>query len=143
MIEITIRAAKKDDSPDIARLVTQLGYPTTEAEMEQRLKVLLPLPEYVVFVAESSGRVIGLIGAYLGHALEFDGTYGRLTGVVVDKPYRDSGVGKMLLDHIESWLKEKGARMVTLTSGKQRKEAHGFYRHLGFEETGLRFSKPL
>ena len=143
MTEITIRAAIKSDSPHIARLVSQLGYPTTETEMEERLQVLLPLPEYVTFVAVAQGRIIGLIGAYLGYALEFSGTYGRLTGVVVDESHRDSGVGKMLLDHMESWLKQRGARMVTLTSGSQRTEAHGFYRHLGYEETGLRFAKPL
>jgi GNAT superfamily N-acetyltransferase len=143
MTEIRIREAKKSDSPDIARLVTQLGYPTSESEMKDRLTVLLPRPEYVIFVAESSGRMIGLIGAYLGYALEFDGTYGRLTGVVVDASFRASGVGKMLLERIESWLRKKGVRMVTLTSGKHRKAAHGFYRHLGYEETGLRFSKSL
>jgi GNAT superfamily N-acetyltransferase len=143
MTDITIREATTADSPAIAHLVTQLGYPTAAQEMDERLKTLLSLPEYVVFVAEESDRIIGLIGAYLGRALEFNGTYGRLTGVVVDEPYRDSGVGTMLMERIEAWLKEKGARMVTLTSGKQRVEAHGFYRHLGYEETGLRFSKYL
>ena len=143
MIDIKIREAATTDSPDIARLVTQLGYPASEPEMRDRLNVMLDRPEYVVFVAETAGRVIGLIGAYLGHALEFNGTYGRLTGVVVDGPYRDSGIGKILLERVEGWLQEHGAGMVTLTSGKQRAEAHGFYRHLGYEETGLRFSKRL
>jgi GNAT superfamily N-acetyltransferase len=143
MPEIKIRTARQDDSPAIARLVTQLGYPTSEAEMDARLKALRNHPEYAVFVAESSGRTVGLVGAYLGIALEFSGTYGRLTGVVVDEEHRGSGVGKMLMERIEAWLKERGARMVTLTSGKQRTEAHGFYRHLGYEETGLRFAKQL
>jgi ribosomal protein S18 acetylase RimI-like enzyme len=140
MPAITIRTA---DSPALAKLVTQLGYPTSTAEMDERLRTLLGRPEYVHFVAESEGLVIGLVGAYPGVALEFSGAYGRLTGLVVDGGCRGSGVGKMLMERIEGWLRERGARMATLTSGKQRKSAHGFYRRLGCGETGLRFAKKL
>jgi len=139
----SIRPAVLDDSAAIAGLVAQLGYPTTVSEMKTRLESLLADPEYVTFVAESSGRIIGLIGAYLSPALEYNGVHGRLTGLVVDEAHRGDGVGKALLDRIESWLRERGAAMVTLTSGKQRAEAHKFYRHLGYDETGLRFAKKL
>jgi hypothetical protein len=30
-----------------------------------------------------------------------------------------------------------------LTTAARRADAHDFYRRLGFEETGLRFAKPL
>lgn len=143
MDDITLRAARMGDSIAIARLVTQLGYPTTPAEMEGRLKRLLSHPEYTTVVAETSNEVVGMVGAYVGHALEFDSRYGRLTGLIVDASWRRRGLGKALMKHIESWLREQGASSVTLTSGKQRLDAHRFYEAIGYDATGLRFLKRL
>ena len=140
---VTFRKARMGDSSAIARLVTQLGYPTTPPEMEERLKRLLSHPEYTTIVAEASDHVVGLVGAYLRHALEFDSTYGRLTGLVVDEGWRRRGLGRALMDHIEAWLRQHGASSVTLTSGKHRAAAHRFYEAIGYDATGVRFGKPL
>jgi GNAT superfamily N-acetyltransferase len=143
MKDLAIRQAEATDAPDIARLVSQLGYPSSERDMAERLDAFSGRPEYVLFVAESSGRVVGLVGAYLGYALEFSGPWGRLMGLVVDEPFRGRGIGRRLMDRIEGWLRDHRATRLTLTSGNQRADAHRFYRHLGYEETGLRFVKRL
>jgi GNAT superfamily N-acetyltransferase len=143
MTDITIRPATKDDAPGIARLVTQLGYPATQAEIESRLAPILAHPDYAMWVAEDSGRVIGLTGVFVHLALEYDGFYGRLLGLVVEEAYRGRGIGRRLLDQTEQWLQERGVNKLTLTSGKQRTEAHKFYRRLGYAETGFRFGKDL
>ena len=143
MTDITIREARPSDSPDIARLITQLGYPSSENEIGQRLAALSRLPEHGTFVAEWNGQVVGLVGAYMDYALEISGSYGRLMGLVVEERFRGRGIGKRLLEWIEGWLRERGATRLTLTSGNQRIEAHKFYRRLGYDETGLRFTKPL
>jgi GNAT superfamily N-acetyltransferase len=143
MTKIAIRPATKDDSTAITRLITQLGYPATEAEIKDRLAPILDHPDYAMWVAEVSGRIVGLTGVFLHLALEYDGFYGRLLGLVVDEPYRGKGIGQQLLDQTERWLRERGVNKLTLTSGKQRTEAHKFYRRLGYAETGLRFGKSL
>jgi len=143
MTDITIRPATKDDAPGIARLITQLGYPATQAEIESRLAPILAHPDYAMWVAEDSGRVIGLTGVFKHLALEYDGFYGRLLGLVVEEAYRGQGIGRRLLDQTEQWLQERGVNKLTLTSGKQRTEAHKFYRRLGYAETGFRFGKSL
>jgi GNAT superfamily N-acetyltransferase len=143
MNDLAIREVKTTDAADLARLVSQLGYPSTEQDMAERLEALAGQPEYVLFVAEETGRIVGLVGAFLGYALEFSGPWGRLMGLVVDEPFRGRGIGRRLMVRIEGWLRDQGATRLTLTSGKQRTEAHRFYRHLGYEETGLRFVKRL
>jgi GNAT superfamily N-acetyltransferase len=143
MTDISIREARPSDSPDIARLITQLGYPSTEKEIAQRISVISRLPEHITFVAEQDGGVVGLVGVYMDYALEINGAYGRLMGLVVDESFRGRGIGKRLMEWIEGWLRDRGATRLTLTSGKQRIEAHGFYRTIGYEETGLRFAKKL
>jgi ribosomal protein S18 acetylase RimI-like enzyme len=143
MNDCIIRPAEHADAEAIARLVTQLGYPITASEMVGRLKNLLGRPDYQTFVAEDSGLVVGMVGAYLGLAFEFDGIYGRLTGLAVDEGFRGRGIGRRLMEHIEGWLKTQGAVLVLLTSGSHRAEAHEFYRTMGFEQTGVRFAKRL
>ena len=111
--------------------------------MEPRLQRLLTQPDYTTLVAEHSDEIVGLVGAYMGHALEFDPTYGRLTGLVVDERWRGRGIGRLLMQEIEKRLRERGARMLMLTSGRHRTEAHRFYESIGYEMTGLRFVKRL
>jgi GNAT superfamily N-acetyltransferase len=143
MTIIQIREAQATDSPAITRLVAQLGYPTAEAEIQKRLAPILAHPDYALWVAEISGQVVGLTGVFVHLALEYDGFYGRLLGLVVDEPYRKQGIGKKLLDQTERWLRERGVNKLTLTSGTQRIGAHKFYRRLGYAETGFRFGKNL
>ena len=143
MNEYLIREAKLTDASVIAHLVTQLGYPTSSSEMENRLQIILAHPDHIIFVAEVSSTVVGLVGAYTGYSIGFTGTYGRLIGLVVDVQWRGRGIGKMLMEQIERWLREKGATRIIITSGKQRTEAHRFYEALGYTETGVRFVKRL
>jgi ribosomal protein S18 acetylase RimI-like enzyme len=138
-----LRVATLSDSAAIAALVSQLGYLTTPPEMKGRLERLLTHPEHAIIVAEASGDVVGLVAAQVGHGLEFNGTYGRITGLVVDSHWRGRGVGRILMEHMESWCRDRGAHSLTLTSGNHRVEAHKFYERIGYSATGLRFIKRL
>jgi hypothetical protein len=40
-------------------------------------------------------------------------------------------------------LARAGCRLLFLTSGNRRSDAHTFYRRVGFEQTGTRFAKWL
>jgi GNAT superfamily N-acetyltransferase len=140
---LTIRTVELKDSETLARLVTQLGYPTSVAQMHQRLTTILSLPEYHTFVACMSDRVVGTATVWLGHAIEFDGQYGRVTAVAVDDSVRRQGVGRALLQDVEHWLRAQDAAMVTLTSAAHRREAHKFYESLGYDSNGIRFKKWL
>ena len=140
---VTIRQATLSDVSAVARLVTQLGYPTSAIQMEGRLQAMLARPDYVLFLAEADHIVVGLAGAYLTLGLEIDNPYGRLTGLVVDEGWRGQGIGRLLLETVEDWLKQRGAPLLLITSGLHRAEAHEFYRHLGYDKTGLRFAKKI
>jgi GNAT superfamily N-acetyltransferase len=140
---VTLRVAALSDSPALAALVTQLGYATTAADMKERLEHLLPHPEHAMVVAEMSGDVVGMVAGQVGPALEMNGVYGRVTGLVVDARWRGHGIGATLMRHIECWFRERGAHTIVLTSGHHRVDAHTFYKTMGYEPTGLRFIKRL
>ena len=58
-----IRQAVHEDAEAVARLVTELGYPTTMAQMRERLRTILSDRDYMTFVAESNCGVLGVAGA--------------------------------------------------------------------------------
>jgi GNAT superfamily N-acetyltransferase len=111
--------------------------------MTGRLKVLLSLPEYIIFVAEADGDIVGLVGAYMAYSLEFSGMYGRLITLIVDERHRGAGIGKQLIAEIESRLKREGALLAVVTSSSHREESHRFYEDNGYLNTGIRFTKKL
>jgi GNAT superfamily N-acetyltransferase/gamma-glutamylcyclotransferase (GGCT)/AIG2-like uncharacterized protein YtfP len=139
---MTVRGAVPKDAAAIAGLVTQLGYPTEKAAMEPRLRRMLSLSHHAIVVAESSGEVVGVAGASVDYGVEQE-AYGRLTVLAVDAQWRRRGVGKLLVQHVERWCRERGADRVTLTSGNHRPESHQFYKALGYDGTGVRFIKRL
>ena len=61
----------------------------------------------------------------------------------MSKEYRNKKVGTKLVNEIENWAKENGIKKVRVNSGFSRKEAHEFYRSLGYnnEKTNQIFEK--
>jgi GNAT superfamily N-acetyltransferase len=96
-----------------------------------------------MIVAEAAGEVVGLVSAQVGHALEFDGVYARITAMVVDTRWRGRGLGRSLMRQMEEWCRQRNAQSVILTSGHHRPDAHRFYQAIGYNATGLRFTKRL
>src|SRR6266550_2924266 len=58
--ELKIRRAKSADAPRLAELATELGYPSTSAELRQRLRRISPATQNAVFVAEAKDS--GVVG---------------------------------------------------------------------------------
>ena len=143
MNEIKIRIAGLKDSLEIAGLMSQLGYPTSSDEMEERLAAILLSSNYKTFVAKYQTKVIGVIGVGVLHYYEKNGKYGRLLALVVDEEWKGNSIGGSLVSEAERWLKEHKVSSIIVNSSNQRHGAHRFYEQLGYEKTGLRFVKPL
>ena len=137
------RSATVEDASVLAELITQLGYPTTAEEMRPRLWPMLADPVYGTIVAEVDGAVVGMIGLRVDRGHEYDGVQGRIVALVVDAKFRGIGVGKALVREAEQWSSERSARKLMVNTSNYRTHTHEFYRHLGFDMTGLRFVKPL
>jgi GNAT superfamily N-acetyltransferase len=140
---ISIRRAEIGDAGPLAELMTELGYPTTEDEMADRLRSILPHGDYLVAVAVQEGLVVGAVGAFVGLYLEMNGRYGRVVALSVAKGHRGRGIGARLLAHAESWLRAREVAACIVNSSTHRIDAHRFYEHNGYGFTGLRFYKEL
>ncbi len=61
-MDIEIREGKLSDAPDLAALISELGYETTSAEMESCLISILKDPRYKTLVAQIEGKICGMLG---------------------------------------------------------------------------------
>jgi GNAT superfamily N-acetyltransferase len=137
-----IRAPRPDDAPAIASLLTELGYPVRPDEMPARLTALSG-DSTAIWVAELDGEVVALGTGRLFAAINQDAPVAWLTALVVAERVRRRGVGKQLVAIAEDWARQHGASRLTLTSALHRREAHEFYRRLGYDHTGVRLAKQL
>ena len=143
MDDVRIRTAGAQDAAGLARLMEQLGYPTTAEQMAARLGPILADPDYRTLVAEAGGALVGMVGVFRGRDYSRDPPYARVLALVVDPACRGSGVGAALMGAAEAWAREVGAGSMHLTTAAHRAGAHRFYERLGYEGTGLRYRKPL
>ena len=139
---VSYREAVVNDIPALAQLMGSLGYPTTTHEMVKRFEQLVKYPYHTV-VGESNGLVVAVMGLHHCFMYEKNGSFVRVAALVVDEQFRGHGIGHSLIQIAETWARELGAVALLLNSGAQRKDAHRFYKRVGFAEKGLSFFKSL
>ena len=136
-----IRSAKVEDSPQIAVLLGQLGYPGESEVLREKISLLSSGRADRIWVAEFQGKVVGLLGFHLTPLLHVSGSLGRITTLVVEEKFRGKGIGRQLIETAERWAWERDCTRIEVTSGAQRAQAHQFYRDLGYALEAKRFTK--
>jgi ribosomal protein S18 acetylase RimI-like enzyme len=142
-VNIAVRYATLADSERIARLVTMLGYPVSASQMRTRLEEIVADDDYVTLVACDNTEVVGFIGTRVGPLFESDGLYGQIMALAIANDRQRRGTGRVLIEAAESELAARGARVVLVTSGHQRADAHAFYEKNGYAFTGRRYTKVI
>jgi GNAT superfamily N-acetyltransferase len=144
--KVDIRRARLGDAPAIAELSGQLGYPTPEKEMADRLAHLVRHPRFgAVLIAETSdGKIIGWLHVSVTPLLEVP-LRAEVNGLIVAEGQRSSGAGAKLLKAAEAWAKFKGCVSMSVRSNVVRDRAHSFYLRNGYEhyKTQKAFRKAL
>jgi GNAT superfamily N-acetyltransferase len=141
--ELRLRDAKLHDAAAVARLIEALGYPCDTLEAERRIRRVNASPRQALVVAEWKEAVCGLISLDFMFYLPLGRETCRITALIVDERFRSHGIGRELLRYAESAARREHSARLELTTAASRTEAHAFYRHCGFEESSLRFVKPL
>ncbi len=143
---IEVRDARETDAPEIARLLGELGYPSTAAQVRERLGYWFADPYSRVLVAAATDGLAGSLSLHAIPYLEQSGRLARIESLVVDAGFRGAGVGRLLVSAGEDLARRWGCRRMEVTSSRRRQDAHAFYRRLGYAdqcEVSGRFLKPL
>jgi GNAT superfamily N-acetyltransferase len=142
---ITVRPMVAGDAPEVARLATQLGYPSSGLQIEKRWETVCSSPDAKALVAtDPQDIVLGWIHVFATRMLESD-SVAEIGGLVVDEGARGRGIGTILVAAAEAWAIEHGFSAVTVRSNVIRKEAHAFYQRLGYDvqKSQVKFRKTL
>jgi GNAT superfamily N-acetyltransferase len=137
-----IRDAKSGDSPRLVELIHYLGHEIDEKQLRKNLKALAKTGE-TPLVATLDKKIVGMCGVGRRIVVHRPAPLGRITVLVVAKEVQDHGIGRMLVEAAENWMREKGCKLIEVTSNDRRSAAHAFYRHMGYERSSIRFFKKL
>jgi len=137
-----IRLAKPSDAKRLRELINELGHEITEKQVRQNLAALKNSGE-TPLVATLDKSIAGLCGIGRRVVIHRSAPLGRITALVVSKDAQGHGIGRMLVDAAEEWMRKRGCKLVEVTSNDRRSEAHAFYRHMGYERSSIRFFKKL
>ena len=132
-MEIVIRSIVEQDAERVNELSRQLGYKMSIEQTLANIRAVLLAKGHTAFVALHGHKIIGWIG--VAEALQIESApFCEIRGLIVDEGYRAQGIGKLLMEKVKQWSKETGNKTLRLRCNVIRKEAHLFYRHLGFKE---------
>ncbi len=150
--EVTFREATADDLAEIVRLLADdpLGatretpgddipeaYFTAFAAIEKD-------PNNAVIVAEIDGRIAGTLQLTFIPGLTYTGgERAQIEGVRVAAEARGHGVGQAIIGWAIERARERGCRVVQLTTDRQRPDAIRFYQKMGFRPSHMGMKYPL
>jgi PhnO protein len=94
-------------------------------------------------VAVSNGKIIGLLTSEIQIKLHKAKKQSFIEDLIVDKDYRNNGIGKKLLQNAIEYAKKQECEVIELTSYLQNNNAHRFYENNGFVKHSYKFKKYL
>jgi GNAT superfamily N-acetyltransferase len=148
--EVTFREAARADLPEIVRLLADdpLGA-TRETPGEvipdayyAAFDAIERDPNNAVIVAEIDGRIAGTLQlTYIPGLTYTGGERAQIEGVRVAGEHRGRGVGQLLIGWAIDRARERGCRVVQLTTDRQRPDSIRFYQKIGFRPShmGMKF----
>jgi GNAT superfamily N-acetyltransferase len=104
------------------------------------------------FVALEDGRIVGQVEAKLHPPFEsarfqtmadLGDVRGEVNSLGVLTSHRRRGIGRALMVAVEEWLRERGARVVTLDTFLRSPESVPFYESLGYDRISVIFERRL
>lgn len=144
-MNITIREIESRDYKAVAAIWRDvLDIPSATDDITARTYERMKSDSrYHTYVAEAEGRVIGLVTAVEVIAIGYPNGYIKMNGLGVLPEFQRQGIGRMLMERVESLAKERGANAIGLASGIRRTGAHEFYERLGYSKTSYWFRKRI
>ncbi len=145
----TIREASDKDIPIILGLLYDLGRskPQKDSDVDTFRKLitkyLTDSDKQILVVVLDDVKIIGMASMVFLPRLNRTTPEMYIPELVVLEKYHNQGIGKKLINSCIVLAKEKKCHRIRLESGNQRKESHQFYKHLGFEQLALSFTKNL
>ena len=149
MNQVVIRKATQSDLSTIYELAIELtdsvknSGGTAKDVLSENSRNVLTNPNSYILLADTEGKVIGFISFMTRKTIIHSGLCGLIDELVVSKRHRGKGVGKELISAAIEKCKKLGCCEVEVSTEFTNVNAREFYKHGGFEETGVILEKHL
>ncbi|TIP03433.1 MAG: GNAT family N-acetyltransferase [Mesorhizobium sp.] len=100
-------------------------------------------PNQLLAVADGDGVIGTLQITFLAGLSQRGAWCGQIEAVRVASSRRGEGLGQRLLEWAIDKCRERGCRVVQLTTNKSRTDAHRFYERLGFKASHIGYKLEL
>ena len=150
-MDFTIRAGRKEDAAEAARLWMQSAKehtahdrvyetsPEAEKTMRRFLADVANSNYSFLFVAVTEERTVGFISGELrqGSPTFLPKTWASVDDVFVEPGHRNRGMGHALLHSVKAWARERDADGISLQVAAANARGRKFYDDLGFREISV------
>jgi GNAT superfamily N-acetyltransferase len=151
-VSILVREARLEDLEAIVRLHEEdsLGAhgdawsAQTKPAYEAAFAAIRSSPDNHLFVAVDGSVVVGTFQLTFIPNLTGRGALRvKVESVKVSAALRSQGIGARMMEQAEELARQRGARLLELTSNAKRLDAHRFYERIGYEQSHKGFKKAL
>ena len=141
---IPFREARAEDLPRLVEMLADDTLGATRERFEDPLpaeyraafEAIAADPNQQLLVAERAGDVVGTLQlTFIPSITRLGAWRSQIEGVRVASEARGEGLGRALVEEALRRSRERGVKLVQLTTDKQRPDALRFYEDLGFTST--------
>jgi len=151
---VQVRLGQREDSEALSALATQVWLRTYATKGVSRLyahyvlselsptrfAALLAESSAALFVAEHDQNLLGYAVVRESGACPIASVSGaELATLYVQEPFLGTGVGALLLEHVELWAEERMRAPVWLKANSKNDRALAFYSKHGYTKAGITF----
>jgi GNAT superfamily N-acetyltransferase len=149
---VQIRPAMRDDVPFLVQMLADDAIGATRERAETPLpqeywtafEAIDSDPRQALVVAVADDAIAGMLQlTFIPYLTHRGGERALIEGVRIAANRRGGGIGHQLLQWAIDQARERGCRMVQLTTDKRRPDARRFYESLGFVASHEGMKLPL
>jgi ribosomal protein S18 acetylase RimI-like enzyme len=156
----SVRPAESGDLPAITALYLEVADEVIPREptfrrrpdassVQRRYASRIDDAERAILVAVVDDVVVGFVDALLNRYVADDGVYhspgvdAYVEELIVTGPHRRRRIGAALMNAVETWARNAGARMVTLDTHVTNEAARALYTSMGYRQIGVILAKEI
>ena len=138
-----VEPATIEDLPALTELVVDLmsrsdDFTPDRAVQERGLRLILEQPNRGrIFVVRNSDKIVGMVNLLFTISTARGGFVILMEDVVIHPDHRGQGFGRMLVDYVVDFARQKNFKRITLLTDKMSAESQEFFRKQGFEYSNM------
>lgn len=138
-----IEPATIEDLSALTELVMDLmarsgDFTPDRAVQERGLRLILEQPNRGrIFVVRNKDKIFGMVNLLFTISTARGGFVILMEDVVIHPDHRGQGYGRMLVDYVVDFAKQKNFKRITLLTDKMSAESQEFFRKQGFEYSSM------